>query len=97
MQFDSAELYVKGGTDGQRLVYHKRAVGFEATTASLEFSEVKQSVSIDWQVRENARAQIREVVKRTHRKYGYPPDMEQHATALVLQQAEVSCKDWPER
>lgn len=54
---------------------------------------VKQSVTIDWQVRENARAQIRVLVKRLLRKYGYPPDMEQRATDLVLEQAEVLCKD----
>ncbi len=55
---------------------------------------VKQSVTIDWQVRENARAQIRVMVKRILRKHGYPPDMQQRATELVLQQAEVLCKDW---
>ncbi|MDY0031562.1 MAG: DUF3387 domain-containing protein, partial [FCB group bacterium] len=55
---------------------------------------VKQNVSIDWQVRENARAQIRVLVKRVLRKFGYPPDMQQRATELVLEQAEVLCKDW---
>lgn len=55
---------------------------------------VKQNVTIDWQVRENARAQIRVLVKRVLRKFGYPPDMQQRATELVLEQAEVLCKDW---
>jgi len=55
---------------------------------------VKQSVTIDWQIRENARAQIRVMVKRVLRKYGYPPDMQQRATELVLQQTEVLCKEW---
>jgi len=55
---------------------------------------VKQSVTIDWQVRENARAQIRVMVKRILREHGYPPDLQQRATELVLQQAEVLCKDW---
>lgn len=55
---------------------------------------VKQNVSIDWQVRENARAQIRVLVKRVLRKFGYPPDMQQRATELVLEQAEVLCQDW---
>jgi type I restriction enzyme R subunit len=55
---------------------------------------VRQSVTIDWQVRENARAQIRVLVKRVLRKYGYPPDMEQRATDLVLEQTEVLCRDW---
>ena len=57
---------------------------------------VKQNVSIDWQVRENARAQIRVLVKRVLRKFGYPPDMQSRATELVLEQAEVLCKDWAE-
>lgn len=55
---------------------------------------VKRSVTIDWQVRENARAQIRVMVKRILREHGYPPDLQQRATELVLQQAEVLCKDW---
>ncbi len=55
---------------------------------------VKRNVTIDWQVRENARAKIRVMVKRLLRQYGYPPDLEQRATELVLEQAEVLCKDW---
>lgn len=55
---------------------------------------VRQSVSIDWMYRENARAQIRVLVKRILRQFGYPPDMEKKATELVLEQAEVLCQDW---
>ena len=55
---------------------------------------VKQNITIDWQVRENARAKIRVLVKRVLRKFGYPPDMQQRATDLVLEQTEVLCKDW---
>lgn len=55
---------------------------------------VRQSVSIDWTLRENTRAQIRIMVKRILRKYGYPPDMEKKATDLVIEQAELLCKEW---
>jgi type I restriction enzyme R subunit len=55
---------------------------------------VKNSVSIDWQERENARARIRVLVKRILKKYGYPPDMAQRATDLVLEQTEALCEDW---
>jgi len=55
---------------------------------------VKRNVTIDWQVRENARAQIRVLVKRILRKHGYPPDMQQRATELVLEQTEVLCREW---
>ena len=55
---------------------------------------VRSSISIDWNVRESARAQIRVMVKRILRKYGYPPDKQEKATKTVLEQAEVLCKDW---
>jgi type I restriction enzyme M protein len=55
---------------------------------------VCRSVTIDWTVRENARAQIRVIVKRILRKYGYPPDKQEKATQTVLEQAEVLCQEW---
>ncbi len=55
---------------------------------------IRRSVTIDWTVRENARAQIRVIVKRILRKYGYPPDKQEKATQTVLEQAEVLCKEW---
>ncbi|MDX9980496.1 MAG: HsdR family type I site-specific deoxyribonuclease [Lentisphaeria bacterium] len=55
---------------------------------------VRRSVTIDWTVREAARAQIRVIVKRILRRYGYPPDKQAKATELVLEQAEVLCKEW---
>ncbi len=58
---------------------------------------VRNSVTIDWAVRENVRAQMRVIIKRILRKYGYPPDKQEQATALVLEQAEVLCKDWTEK
>ncbi len=56
--------------------------------------KVRQSVRIDWTIRENARAEIRVLVKRILRKYGYPPDKEEKATKTVLEQAEILCKEW---
>ncbi len=55
---------------------------------------VRRSVTIDWTVRENARAQIRVIVKRILRKYGYPPDKQEKATQTVLEQAEILCREW---
>ena len=48
---------------------------------------VKKNVTIDWTVRENVRAQLRVLVKRILRKYGYPPDKQEQATKIVLEQA----------
>ena len=58
---------------------------------------VRSSITIDWTVRENVRAKMRVIIKRILRKYGYPPDKQAHATELVLEQAEVLCRDWTEK
>jgi type I restriction enzyme R subunit len=55
---------------------------------------VKKNVTIDWTLRENVRAQLRVLVKRVLRKYGYPPDKQEKATQTVLEQAEVLCEGW---
>jgi type I restriction enzyme R subunit len=55
---------------------------------------VKKNVTIDWTMRENVRAQLRVIVKRILRKYGYPPDKQEKATQLVLEQAEVLTAGW---
>jgi type I restriction enzyme R subunit len=55
---------------------------------------VKKNVTIDWTVRENVRAQLRVIVKRILRKYGYPPDKQEKATQTVLEQAEVLSELW---
>lgn len=54
---------------------------------------VRNNVKIDWAIRENVRAEMRVIVKRILRKYGYPPDKQAQATELVLEQAELICKD----
>jgi hypothetical protein len=55
---------------------------------------VRKNVTIDWTVRENVRANLRVIVKRILRKYGYPPDLQEKATQTVLEQAEVLSGGW---
>lgn len=55
---------------------------------------VRKNVTIDWTLRENVRAQLRVLVKRTLRKYGYPPDKQEKATQTVLEQAALLSADW---
>ncbi len=55
---------------------------------------VRNNVTIDWTLRENVRAQLRVLVKRILRKYGYPPDKQKKATQTVLEQAEVLSAEW---
>ena len=57
-------------------------------------TQVRKSVSIDWTLRESARAKIRVMVKRILNRFGYPPDLQEEAVKTVLQQAELLCKDW---
>jgi len=53
------------------------------------FEKIKQNTSIDWTIKENVRAKLKVIVKRTLRQYGYPPDMQALATETVLKQAEL--------
>ena len=53
------------------------------------YQKVKQNTSIDWTIKESVRAKLKVIVKRTLRKYGYPPDMQALATETVLKQAEM--------
>ena len=55
---------------------------------------VKKNVTIDWTLRENVRAQLRVIVKRILRKYGYPPDKQEKATQTVLEQVELLSQEW---
>ena len=55
---------------------------------------VRNNVTIDWTLRENVRAQLRLLVKRTLRKHGYPPDKQEDATKTVLEQAEALSAGW---
>lgn len=55
---------------------------------------VRKNVTIDWTIRESVRAQLRVIVKRILRKYGYPPDKAEKATQTVLEQAELLSPGW---
>jgi type I restriction enzyme R subunit len=57
---------------------------------------VRKNVTIDWTLRDSVQAKLRVLVKRTLRKYGYPPDKQQKATDTVLEQAKLLCADWAE-
>ena len=50
---------------------------------------VRASVTIDWNLKESVRAGMRTKVRRLLARYGYPPDLEERAVELVLEQAEV--------
>jgi type I restriction enzyme R subunit len=57
-------------------------------------TQVRKNATIDWTLRESARARIRVMVKRILNKYGYPPDLQDEAVKTVLMQAELLCANW---
>lgn len=55
--------------------------------------KVRANTSIDWTIKESVRAKLKVIVKRTLRKFGYPPDMQKLATETVLKQAELIAEE----
>lgn len=51
--------------------------------------KVRSNATIDWTIRESARAKLMVLVRRTLTKYGYPPDKQKQAIETVLKQAEL--------
>ena len=54
---------------------------------------VKYMPKLDWTHRASVRASLRRNVRRLLAKYGYPPDLAEDATQLVLRQAELSTEN----
>ena len=51
--------------------------------------KVRSNATIDWTIRESARARLMVLVRRTLAKYGYPPDKQPKAIETVMKQAEL--------
>ena len=73
-----------------------RELGDEALKKiAIEVTEkLRNSTSVDWQKRESVRARLRNLVRITLRRYKYPPDMQEEAIRLVLEQAERLSEGW---
>jgi len=62
---------------------------------AIEITErLRNSTTVDWQKRENVRARLRILVRRTLQRYKYPPDKQKEAMELVMQQAEALADGW---
>jgi len=55
---------------------------------------LRQNLKVDWNERESVRASLRLMVRRILRKYKYPPDLQDAAVELVLQQAHALGEEW---
>ncbi len=93
-----------GLTDDEKAFYDALAANDSAVTAMGDaklkviaaelITQVKKIVTIDWTLRESARAKIKVMVKRILNKHGYPPDLQEEAVKTVLAQAELLCAEW---
>lgn len=54
---------------------------------------IKRKVTLDWTQRDAVRADMRRTVRRLLTKHGYPPDAQEAATQLVIQQAELMAEN----
>lgn len=62
---------------------------------AVEITEkLRNSTTVDWQVRDSVRARLRILVRRALQKWKYPPDLEVEAIELVLKQAEALSNEW---
>lgn len=55
---------------------------------------LRKNTTIDWTIKESIQAKLRVYIKRLLKKYKYPPDKQEGATKVVLEQAELLAKDW---
>ena len=53
---------------------------------------INDNMTIDWDIRKDARARMRYEIKKLLIKYDYPPIKREDAVQLVIKQAELKCK-----
>ena len=53
---------------------------------------VNKNMTIDWDIRKDARARMRIEIKKLLIKYDYPPNKSEKAVQTVIRQAELKCK-----
>ena len=56
--------------------------------------KLRNSVTVDWSVRDAVRASMRVMVRTLLRRYKYPPDKQEEATDTMLRQAEMLSAKW---
>lgn len=56
--------------------------------------KVRTNATIDWTMKESVRAKLMVLVRRTLKKYGYPPDKQEKAIKTVLEQAKNLADYW---
>ena len=55
---------------------------------------VRRSVTIDWMLKDSTKANIRVIIRRLLKKYGYPPEKREEAVNTIIEQVEHLSQDW---
>ena len=102
---DDAELAEKSGLNSDEIAFYRALIQNESAVKELGddklrslaifvTEQLRKSTTVDWQVRDNVRAKLRNLVRRALRKWKYPPDKADEAIELCLQQAEALSQSW---
>lgn len=95
----------KLGLSDDELAFYDALIANESATRELSDDILKHiaqeltlglrnSLTVDWSQRESVRARLRLLVRRILRKYKYPPDAQEAAVEMVLEQAEALGEAW---
>jgi type I restriction enzyme R subunit len=100
-----AELAEQSGLSADEIAFYRALIQNESAVRELGDNnlrelakyvtqQLRESTTVDWQVRDSVRAKLRNLIRRALRKWKYPPDKSDEAIELCLQQAEVLSGSW---
>lgn len=100
-----AELAEKSGLSADEIAFYRALIQNESAVRELGDNnlrelakyvtqQLRESTTVDWQVRDSVRAKLRNLVRRALRKWKYPPDRAEEAIDLCLKQAEALSESW---
>ncbi|WP_108819914.1 type I restriction endonuclease subunit R [Pseudovibrio sp. Alg231-02] len=102
---EDADLAAKSGLNPDEIAFYRALIQNESAVKELGdnnlrelakyvTAQLRKSTTVDWQVRDNVRAKLRNLVRRALRKWRYPPDRADEAIELCLKQAEALSENW---
>jgi type I restriction enzyme R subunit len=100
-----ADMAAKSGLSPDEIAFYRALIQNESAVRELGddnlrslakhvTEQLRKSTTVDWHVRDNVRAKLRNLVRRALRKWKYPPDRADEAIELCLKQAEALSNSW---
>lgn len=100
-----AEQAAKLGLNSDEIAFYRALIQNESAVkelgdnnlrdlAKFVTEQLRNSTTVDWQVRDSVRAKLRNLVRRALKKWKYPPDKADEAVELCLKQAEALSQNW---